>query len=66
MPHIIPQLLKDAARDIDFKVVDADSVAANDDEDPDSKSKIVKMQIQLKGMEGQKQISMNTSALEIK
>ena len=51
LPHIVPQLLKDAAREIDFKIVDADTVPENDDGDD---SKLVKMNIQLKGLEGQK------------
>lgn len=60
LPHIMPALLKDISRDIDLKIVDADLAATNSD------STNTAMKIKIKGMEGERQISMNTNALENK
>ena len=54
--------MADADRDIEFKVCDADELADDDDED----SGIQSLQVKVKGMEGAKQVSLNTSALEVK
>ena len=61
----MPQLLKDAQRSIDFKVCDNDELAAGVDED-DEKKGIQSLQVKVKGMEGAKQVSINTSSLEVK
>jgi hypothetical protein len=56
----MPALLKDIARDIDLKIVDADLAGNNGDNNQTS------MKVKIKGMEGERQISMNTNALENK
>ena len=60
LPHIMPALLKDISRDIDLKIVDADLAAKNTDTGSTS------MNVKIKGMEGERQISLNTNALENK
>ena len=65
LPRIIPALLNDAQRSIDFKIVDVEEGDVAEDEDESGK-KTDAMQIKIKGMEGAKQVSMNTSALEVK
>lgn len=54
----MPALLKDAKRDIDLKIQDAD-IASKDEGN-------TAMKVKIKGMEGERQISMNTNALENK
>lgn len=60
LPHIMPALLKDMTRDIDLKILDADLAAGKKDEGQTA------MTVKIKGMEGERQISMNTNALENK
>lgn len=56
----MPALLKDAGRDIDLKIQDADAVGTQGDEN------IQTLKIKVKGFEGEKAVSMNTNALENK
>lgn len=58
----MPQLLKDAERGIDVKVVDVDDKEGEGDK---SDQGYTEMKIKVKGME-KKSVSMNTSALENK
>lgn len=60
---LVPRLKQDMEKDVKFSVRDADDVAGGDDEGDDQVSK---MAVKIKGMEGTKQISMDTSALEAK
>jgi DNA-binding protein YbaB len=53
----MPALIKDAVRDIDLKIQDAE--LAGDDGN-------TALKVKIKGMEGERQISMNTNALENK
>jgi len=53
----MPALIKDAVRDIDLKIQDAE-LAGNDGN--------TALKVKIKGMEGERQISMNTNALENK
>lgn len=62
LPIFVPALLKDAQKDIDFKVKDADEFEGKQEEDDPNQAMILKV----KGMEGAKQVSMNTNALESK
>lgn len=58
------QLLKDASRDIDLKVADTSLPKPSDQEDdPSTKTS---MKVKIKGLEGEREISLNTSALENK
>lgn len=65
---ILESLIRDAKRGLDFKIVD--SVAAELDEaDADEEglnSDIQKIALKIRGMEGERQIQMNTTALENK
>ena len=54
--------MRDADKDIDFKVKDADEVGEDDEEDKG----IQTLSLKVKGIEGQKSVSMNTNALEVK
>ena len=63
LPMIIPQLLKDANKDIDFNMIDADDPGAGD---ADKEEGYASLQLKVRGLEGAKQITMNTNALEIK
>lgn len=63
LPVIVPALLKDAQRDIDFKVKTADDLDIEEDEDQKG---IQKLNLKVKGLEGNQQVSMNTNALEVK
>ena len=45
----MPALLRDAARDIDLKIVDAELPASNDHDE-----KITSMNIKIKGFEGER------------
>jgi len=56
----MPALLKDAGRDIDLKIQDADAVGTQGDEN------IQTLKIKVRGFEGEKAVSMNTNALENK
>jgi hypothetical protein len=56
-------LLKDAKAKIEVKIVDAESAAA---EEEDGDGKFTSAKIEMKGVEGSKVISMNTSALQNK
>jgi len=60
LPHIMPALIKDMRRDIDFKFEDADLAASK------TEGGQTAMNIKVKGMEGERQISLNTNALENK
>lgn len=51
LPIIVPALLKDAQRDIDFKVRTADDIGGDSD-DGDEKG-IQKLNLKVKGLEGQ-------------
>lgn len=55
----MPALLKDANRDIDLKIQDADMPSGKDDE-------VTALNVKIKGLEGERQISLNTNALENK
>ena len=59
LPHIMPALLKDMQRDIDFKFEDAELAGK-------AEGGNTAMNIKVKGMEGERQISLNTHALENK
>ena len=65
LPAIIPQLLKDATRDLDFKVqtFDDDEEAEGDDA---KKEGYAAVNLRVKGLEGQQHITMNTHALDVK
>jgi len=56
----MPALLKDAARDIDLKIQDAEIPSGEKD------GKLTSLNVKIKGFEGERQISMNTNALENK
>jgi methyl coenzyme M reductase beta subunit len=58
LPHIMPALIKDVKRDIDLKIQDAETAGKD--------SSSTAMHVKIKGMEGERQISMNTNALENK
>jgi hypothetical protein len=62
LPLIVPKLVEDCKKDIDFKIVDADDVQG-DDEGGDGRNAI---SLKVKGMEGAKTVSMNTNVLETK
>lgn len=59
----MPFFLKEASRDIDLKIQDADDVTKDK---PAEDTGYTSMNIQVKGVEGKKLISMNTNALESK
>jgi len=65
LPTILPALIRDADRDIDFKVRDADDLEAEPDQG-DTKDGYSQLNLKVKGLEGAKQVSMNTNALEVK
>ncbi|CDW84107.1 importin beta- [Stylonychia lemnae] len=62
LPQIMPALLRDAGRDIDLKIQDAEL--------PDAQKglseNVTSLNIKIKGFEGERQITMNTNALENK
>lgn len=55
----MPALLKDVTRDIDLKIVDADLAGSASEGN-------TALKVKIKGLEGERQISMNTNALENK
>ena len=55
----MPALIKDITRDIDLKIVDADLASKNNGTN-------TALNVKIKGMEGERQISINTNALENK
>ncbi len=57
----MPALIRDMKRDIDFKFQDADLVGKASGDSGNTA-----MNIKVKGMEGERQISLNTHALENK
>lgn len=59
-------LFKNAKRDLDFKVTDAPIAGVDEDDEEDATNPIQTLLLQVKGMEGSKQIQMNTHALEAK
>lgn len=63
LPQIIPALLKDAQRSIDFKVKAADELGGDDDGEEKG---VQKLALKVKGLEGAQEVSMNTNALEVK
>jgi hypothetical protein len=62
LPTLIPALLKDAQRSIDFKVKAADDIGGDDEEQSGHQS----ISLKVKGLEGNQEVSMNTNALEVK
>lgn len=61
---IVPALLRDADRSIDFKVIDADEFGGDAEEKDEDGRKTLNLKV--KGVEGAKQVSMNTDVLEVK
>jgi hypothetical protein len=59
-------LLKDCARDIDLKVIDTSLPTAQLNSSEDKSDAFTSMKVKMKGLEGEREISMNTSALENK
>ena len=55
--------MRDADKNIDFKVKDADEIDGNEEEEDKG---IQTLNLKVKGIEGQKSVSMNTNALEVK
>lgn len=66
LPPIMESLFKNAKRDLDFKVTDAPIAGVDEDDEEDATNPIQTLLLQVKGMEGSKQIQMNTHALEAK
>ena len=62
LPALMTSLIKDLKKDLDFKMVDATEAELENQED----SKQQQIKISVKGVEGAKMISMNTTALENK
>lgn len=62
LPELMESLFKDINKDLDFKIVDAKEEELENDED----SKVQQIKLSIKGVEGAKTISMNTTALENK
>ena len=56
----MPALIKDASRDIDLKITDAETSSKSTSDTSTS------LNVKIKGLEGERQISMNTNALENK
>lgn len=65
MPAIMEKLLKDAQGDVDFKLEDADIEALTQQSD-NSAAGVTSITLAMKGLEGQKKLSLNTNALENK
>lgn len=65
LPPLMESLFRDARRDLDFKIVDAVEADLEEQEDGE-KNDLQKIVMKIKGMEGQKTIQMNTTALENK
>lgn len=65
LPAIMTRLYADAKKDLDFKIVDV-SEAELEDNDENTNKDIQKISLKIKGMEGQKAIQMNSTALENK
>jgi len=65
LPPLMDSLIRDAKRDLDFKVVDCDEAELEDADAPANKG-MQKIKMQIKGQEGAKMIQMNTSNLENK
>jgi importin-5 len=67
LPTIIPMLKRDMELDVKFSLEDADEGAADTaDGDADRKDGVQSIAIKIKGVEGAKQVSMDTFALETK
>jgi hypothetical protein len=49
LPHIIPQLLKDAQRDVDFQVKSTDDF---ENDEPEEKTGYKSLNLKVKGLEG--------------
>lgn len=64
LPPLLEKLLHDAAADIDIKLEDAEIAQLNTDE-PEG-SGVTSIKLNMKGMEGDKKLSLNTNALENK
>jgi len=62
LPTIIPALLKDAQRSIDFKVKAQDDMGGDDEQEKGVQT----LALKVKGLEGAQEVSMNTNALEVK
>jgi hypothetical protein len=63
LPELMESLFKDLKRDLDFKLVDATEEELENNEEG---SKVQQIKLSIKGVEGAKMISMNTTALENK
>ena len=61
LPHIMPALIKDATRDIDLKIKDAELAGKEDKGEG-----VASFNVKIRGFEGERQITMNTNALENK
>lgn len=60
-------MLKDAQRSIDFKIIDTEDIPEGEGGDEaDHKEGFQAIHMKVKGLEGTKQVSMNTNALEVK
>ena len=66
LPDIMKSLLNDAKRDIDFKIVEVNAAELEEKDEDENDSPVQKMTIAVKGVEGSRQIQMNTSVLENK
>ena len=63
MPTIIPALLRDAQKSIDFKVKAQDDLGVDNTE---QEKGVQTLALKVKGLEGAQEVSMNTNALEVK
>ena len=63
---LVPALLSDAQRSIDFKITDVDDGDVAAAEEGGEKGGNQQINMKVKGFEGTKQVSMNTNALEVK
>jgi hypothetical protein len=59
---VMPALIRDASGDVDFKVVDAESAEGKAETD----DAVQAINVKVKGLEGEKQVMMNTTKLENK
>ena len=69
LPSIMENLLKDATRSVDMKVVtakEAELESAEDEEKSKTDNALKNLTLSIRGVEGPLQISMNTAALENK
>lgn len=64
MPQLMEKLLKDVVADVDFKLED-NEIAGLASTTP-TESGVTSISVQMKGIEGNKKLSLNTNALEAK